>query len=460
MSWCWQQLRRGDFFICANERQRDLWIGMLTTLGRVNHATYASDRTLRRLIDVVPFGLSSTPPVHDRPVIKGVWPGVAATDQVVLWGGGVWTWLDVATPLRAMAALRTTHPHIKLCFLGRSRPAQSWFATQSDFDKMQGSVEQLAEELGVLGVNVFFNERWVPVDERGAYFLEADVGIIGHTVNLETHYSARTRALDYLWAGVPIVTMAGDMVAEWVERYDLGQVVPPQDPAAFAAGLVTVLSQPRAAYAPRLAQLAQTLTWEQALQPLLRFCERPTPAGDRDRELAGQLESNIAASVAHRDTVIRDLETALRERDVEIDDRKAWLARLEQAIAERDEVIAAREAEIDDRKAWLATLEQAITERDTIISARDSEIEDRKAWLATLEQGIAERDAIISARDSEIDDRKAWLATLEQGIAERDERIHAQDTEISERKAWLATLEEGIRYRDAVIEQLQHTTKG
>src|SRR5262249_10250561 len=51
------QLRDGDYFICASEAQRDFWIGTLHSHGRINPLTYADDPTLRRLIDVVPFGL-------------------------------------------------------------------------------------------------------------------------------------------------------------------------------------------------------------------------------------------------------------------------------------------------------------------------------------------------------------------------------------------------------------------
>jgi len=57
-----EQLRRGDFFICASETQRDFWLGMLMALGRINPRTLADDPTLQRLIDIVPFGLPDSPP--------------------------------------------------------------------------------------------------------------------------------------------------------------------------------------------------------------------------------------------------------------------------------------------------------------------------------------------------------------------------------------------------------------
>src|SRR5207247_5686827 len=53
------QVRLGDFFLCASERQRDFWLGMLLALNRLNAGTYGDDPSLRALIDVVPFGVST-----------------------------------------------------------------------------------------------------------------------------------------------------------------------------------------------------------------------------------------------------------------------------------------------------------------------------------------------------------------------------------------------------------------
>ena len=37
-----EQAARGDFFLCASEKQRDLWMGFLAASGRVNPANYAA----------------------------------------------------------------------------------------------------------------------------------------------------------------------------------------------------------------------------------------------------------------------------------------------------------------------------------------------------------------------------------------------------------------------------------
>ena len=43
----------GDFFVCASERQRDWWLGLLEAHGRVNAYTFEDDVSLRRLIEEV-----------------------------------------------------------------------------------------------------------------------------------------------------------------------------------------------------------------------------------------------------------------------------------------------------------------------------------------------------------------------------------------------------------------------
>jgi len=60
-------LRRGDFFTCASERQKDFWLGSLAAVGRVNPYNYEIDPLLGRLISVVPFGLPSEPPRRQGP---------------------------------------------------------------------------------------------------------------------------------------------------------------------------------------------------------------------------------------------------------------------------------------------------------------------------------------------------------------------------------------------------------
>ncbi|HTZ10291.1 MAG TPA: glycosyltransferase [Acidimicrobiales bacterium] len=272
-----EQLARGDVLFCASERQRDFWLGSLTALGRVNPRTYGEDPTLRRLIDVVPFGLPDEPPVHTRPALRGVVPGIGPGDEVVVWGGGLYDWFDPVTLVRAVDRLRATRPALRLVFMGMRHPkpdiAESAVALEA---------RRLAAELGLTGVHVFFNEGWVPYEERQNHLLEADVAVSLHHVTVETRFSFRTRVLDYLWAGLPMVLTTGDGFADLVRAEGLGRVVPDADPGAVAEALGELLADPaeRAACRERARALSPRFAWSAALAPVVAFCADPRPAPD------------------------------------------------------------------------------------------------------------------------------------------------------------------------------------
>jgi len=273
-----EQLARGDFFVCASAKQRDLWLGFLAALGRVNPRTYGDDPTLRRLIDVVPFGLPDEPPMHTRPALRGVVPGIGPDDDVVIWGGGIYDWFDPSTLIRAIDKVRVTRPRVRLYFLGMRHPkpdiVESAAATEA---------RRLADALGLTGTHVFFNEGWVAYDDRQNYLMEADVGVSLHLEHLETAYSFRTRMLDYLWVGLPVVASAGDGFAEVISTEGIGTVVPGGDVDAVAQALLGLLGdgRARAACRGRAAAVAARFRWSVVLEPLVAFCAEPRRAPDR-----------------------------------------------------------------------------------------------------------------------------------------------------------------------------------
>jgi glycosyltransferase involved in cell wall biosynthesis len=272
-----EQLLRGDFFLCASEEQRHLWLGQLSAFGRLNPENYDRDPSLRRLIAVCPFGLSSEPPIADRPAIKGVVDGIGPDDKVVLWAGGVYNWFDPLTAIVAVDRLRRTHDDVRLFFLGMAHP-------NPDVPMMRMAVRarELARELGLTDRYVFFNEGWVDYADRQRYLLDADVGISTHLQHVETTFSFRTRILDYLWAGLPIVATGGDMFGELVHTEHLGVRVDEQDIAGVTEALRRTLydGEFAAAAAANVARVQDRFRWDRALAPLVAFCAAAVRAAD------------------------------------------------------------------------------------------------------------------------------------------------------------------------------------
>ncbi len=284
-----EQIARGDFFLCASEKQRDFWLGALGALGRINPPVYDADKSLRSLIDVVPFGVDDEAPRQSRHAIRNAVEGIAADDEVLLWGGGVYNWFDPLTLIRAVHELAERRPKLRLYFLGMKHPNP-----EVPQMRMATAAMALADELGLTGGHVFFNHDWVPYEQRADWLLDADIGVSTHLDHVETAFSFRTRVLDYLWAGLPIVCTEGDAMGDLVAEHHLGATVPPGDPAALAAALETLLGDDgrRKEAATAVADIAPGFAWSTALAPLVAFCHAPRRAPDLvDRETARRLQT-------------------------------------------------------------------------------------------------------------------------------------------------------------------------
>ena len=265
----------GDFFICASERQRDIWIGMLAGRGRLDKTAHDQDRHLRKLIDVVPFGCPDEPPRRSAvPVLKGGrFPGIGPDDKVVLWGGGTWDWFDPLGLLEAFVRVLDVEPRARLFFMGlelEGRGVPEMAVTKA--------LKERVAALGLTGTKVVFGP-WVPYDERGQYLLEADVGVVAAKAMAESRLAWRTRMLDHFWAGLPTIATAGDVLAELVDREGAGLVVAPNDVDAMTDALTRMLTDDdlRRGCAKRSSELAPQFRWSQVVAPLTDLARDPWP---------------------------------------------------------------------------------------------------------------------------------------------------------------------------------------
>ena len=295
------QCALGDFYVCASERQRMLWLGWLEARGRINPLTYDRDHSLRNLIDVVPTGLPAEPARHTRALVRGVVPGIGADDLVLVWGGGIWNWLDPLTLIRAVARAAETHPQVRLYFPGPRHPYEAQVPDMA----MHGAALDLAKALGLWNQNVFVGE-WVPYANRQNYLLEADIGCSLHLESLESLFAFRTRVLDYIWAGLPMIVTRGDAASEMVREHDLGVVVDYQDVEGVANAIRTLAGKPREAYRPRFQELQEALSWERVAAPLLAYCQEPQRAPDKDLvKGAGRQAGDWGQLVAQQEEIAR-----------------------------------------------------------------------------------------------------------------------------------------------------------
>jgi glycosyltransferase involved in cell wall biosynthesis len=227
-------LTRGDLFIVATAKQRELY------------------RKAAGAIIEIPFGIEdvcvSTP---------------AERENIILWGGGTWEWLDPATAVEAVVEANRRGLDCRLLFLGRSRPNR-----HAGDRRREDRLDAL-----IAGGKPFVeaNDSWTPYRDRLAWLRRSKVAIMLHRPTAEAAYSIRTRLFDAIAAAVPVITTEQGFAAELVAAEGLGVVVPPSDPVAVADGIARLIGDDGfyAACVSNLIRIQPRFAWDVVTRPLV-----------------------------------------------------------------------------------------------------------------------------------------------------------------------------------------------
>lgn len=195
-------LKRGDYFLCANQTQKVFYTGILGSLGVVNPRSYSQDRIL-----VVPFG------IHNEPIGAPKNPylelGIKEKDRVILWFGGLYPWFRVEDYLDAILKLSKSDPSMRFVFVGGKNP----FNNNPDLLRQYEKTVEFAEKNNLKDKVMFFVD-WVDFDTRAKWYKYADFVISLNQPGGENAFSWRTRVMDYVWGEVVTFTNGGDPLGE------------------------------------------------------------------------------------------------------------------------------------------------------------------------------------------------------------------------------------------------------
>jgi len=276
-----RNLRRGDYFVCASQRQRDFWLGMLAAEGRVNIHQFKANSNLDDLVQLAPFGIPEDLPVDGA----RQFPGDPEAFRLV-WAGGIWDWFDPLTLIRALDKLNKSGTNVVLYFMGTRHPNPSMTKML-----MAQQAKELASESGLINKTVFFGD-WIPYHERGEILCKAHAGISIHYPHLETHFSYRTRILDYIWARLPYICTEGDTFGDIAFEKKVGIAVKPENVDVLTDAISRLVSDSDyySSCIKNLESLAVSMHWKQVLQPLIDFCANPHFSNDTNRMILNSEE--------------------------------------------------------------------------------------------------------------------------------------------------------------------------
>ena len=273
---------RSDLLLCANENQRHFYLGDLAAISSIDTRDYAMHPNLERRVLVVPFGLSRELPKQISRVLKGRVKGIEEKDKVVLWSGGLYEWFDLENLIRAFELISHLDSSVKMFFMGGAHP-------NSDIPEMPVVIraKKLAQQLGILDRTVFFNDSWVEYEQRKSYLVEADLGITTHFDTLETTFSFRTRMLDYIWAGLPVVSTKGDYFSDQIKLLNLGKVVDFESPEQIADSILGLINDNNEYQKAKgnVQKLKSDFYWDKVAAPLIYALENlPSTKHKRDKQ--------------------------------------------------------------------------------------------------------------------------------------------------------------------------------
>ncbi len=284
-----RQLRQGDLFLCSSQEQRLFYLGMLYALGRLNPETYFADFTLANLVRLVPFGITPAGPESPRlelpPILRSAARGIGPDDPIVFFGG-IYDWYDPMLLVRILPALIERFPALRVVFSVHPNAESTPQGTYAE-------VLAACREAGWIDHHVFF-VPWVAAHQRASLYAEATVAAVLHRPRFEAEISLRTRVLDFLGAGLPVVATAGGTMSRLLAEEEMGWVVPEGDAAALTAALEALLSSPevRRGFADRGRSWAAGQDWKTVLQPLVDFLDSPRVDVNKERYRAGSLRTS------------------------------------------------------------------------------------------------------------------------------------------------------------------------
>ncbi len=257
-------LLNSHHFLCANQRQKDFYTGILTSINKINPNLLKYDKELSKLFTIVPYGIKQEKKKKDSSVLRGVIPGIEESDIILIWGGVISNWFDPFILIEAMEEVIKVNPNFRLFFLSTKHPNPQLMK----FPKAD-EAEKLARDKKLLNQYIFFNKNWIPYEERHDYFLESDVGVSTHLEHFETRFSFRTRILDYIYFNLPILCSKGDFFESYVEKNSIGITVTPSDKEELKEAILSFGDKKlRENLKDNIKRVEKEFYWDKLLLPL------------------------------------------------------------------------------------------------------------------------------------------------------------------------------------------------
>lgn len=267
-------LRNADVYSTCSTPQKFEAVGQLGMAGRLDRDTIGYD-----FVHAILPGAPAKPrEIRDTIKLRG--EAIPEDAFVVLWCGGYNVWTDVQTLFWGLNDAMERDPRIHYISAGAGVSMQNNTSYERLLDLINKSPNK--HRFHMLG--------WQPSSVIPGLYQQADVGVNLDASHYETMLGTRTRLVEMMHNGLPVITTLGCELSYIVERQELGLTFQIGDAKMFA-NQIRALAKDRSLQ-KKLGQRAwdytrNELSFECTTQPFLAWAREPAFAPDRRKRKNG-----------------------------------------------------------------------------------------------------------------------------------------------------------------------------
>jgi len=253
-------VERADLILCASDQQKIYYLGLLCGSANLTPKTYNSYQII-----TVPFGLEMQ---HELPKDEST---VDQRPPTFLWYGGFYPWFDSTSLGSAISQLNKQYSNsstFRVNVVGSTNP----FIRGSNF--IQEAKARENELLLLPNVELI---KWSPYSRRSKNFSNIDGVICMNKPGFENLVAWRTRYLDFIQFGVPLLSNGQDPLAEEILSSNAGLRIANADALSLKTTLESIIENPMLLRDKRnnYSLLQQKYVWKETIRELVSFLLSP-----------------------------------------------------------------------------------------------------------------------------------------------------------------------------------------
>lgn len=253
------QLKKGNFFLCANEMQRIFYLGALYIQKRLDPETFKRDPEFTSLLSIVPYGVPEETVSFENNFFN--------FNEPIIFFGSFYDWYEIDILKEVIKNLSTK---ISFKFIV-TKHLRAQTTPQKKFKEFVewAEIEQLIEKFIII-------MDWIPYNERLRAYSSSSLALCLYPNSFETELSFRTRILDFLYGGLPVIALKGNPLEKYLNEED-GVFFLERDVNLIVEKIIELLKISKEQRINFSKNIIEKFSWRKVLKPLLEHISKIPP---------------------------------------------------------------------------------------------------------------------------------------------------------------------------------------